>query len=61
MKIKVYRDTGGGAGTGAGHITIESLDPDLFVKDILEEFEIPVFWDEISESEEIQARYRIDQ
>lgn len=60
VKIKVYRDTGGGAGTGAGHITIESLDPDLFVRDILEEYEIPVFWEEIKESDEIQARYRID-
>ena len=59
VKIKVFRDTGGGAGTGAGHITIESLDPDLFVRDILEEFEIPTYREEIKESEEIQARYRL--
>ena len=59
VKIKVVRDTGGGAGTGAGHITIESLDPDLFVRDILKEFEIPTFRDEIKESEEVQARYRL--
>ena len=59
VKIKVVRDTGGGAGTGAGHITIESLDPDLFVRDILKEFEIPTFRSEIKESEKVQARYRL--
>jgi predicted amidohydrolase len=59
VKIKVFRDTGGGAGTGAGHITIESLDPDLFVRDMLEEFDIPTYRAEIKESEEIQARYRL--
>jgi len=59
VKIRVFRDTGGGAGTGAGHITIESLDPDLFVRDILKEFEIPTYREEIKESEEIQARYRL--
>jgi predicted amidohydrolase len=59
VKIKVYRDTGGGAGTGAGHITIESLDPDLFVKEILNEYEIPVFREEIERDGEIQAKYRL--
>jgi predicted amidohydrolase len=58
VKIKVVRDTGGGAGTGAGHITIESLDPDLFVRDILKEYEIPIYRDEIKESEMIQAQHR---
>ena len=58
VKIKVFRDTGGGAGTGAGHITIESLDPDLFVKDILEEYEIPTFREDLQTSEVIQAKYR---
>lgn len=58
VKIKVFRDSGGGAGTGAGHITIESLDPELFVKDILEEFKIPTYRGELKESEVIQARYR---
>jgi predicted amidohydrolase len=59
VKIKVYRDTGGGAGTGAGHITIESLDPDLFVRDILNEYDIPVFREEIERDGEIQAKYRL--
>jgi predicted amidohydrolase len=58
VKIKVFRDTGGGAGTGAGHITIESLDPDLFVRDILEEYDIPTYREDLKKSEEIQARYR---
>ena len=58
VKIKVFRDTGGGAGTGAGHITIESLDPELFVKDILKEYEIPTYREDLENSEEIQARYR---
>jgi len=58
VKIKVYRDTGGGAGTGAGHITIESNDPDLFVRDILSEFEIPTYREELKISQEIQAKYR---
>ncbi|MFC2124758.1 carbon-nitrogen hydrolase family protein [Bacteroidota bacterium] len=58
VKIKVFRDIGGGAGYGAGHITIESLDPDLFVRDILKEFEIPVHREELKEAEEFQARYR---
>ena len=58
VKIKVFRDTGGGAGTGAGHITIESLDPELFVKDILKEYEIPTFIEDIKTSEEIQAQFR---
>ena len=58
IKIKVFRDIGGGAGYGAGHITIESLDPDLFVRDILKEFEIPVHREELKEAEKIQARHR---
>jgi len=58
VKIKVYRDTGGGAGTGAGHITIESLDPDLYVKDVLKEYEIPTFREQTLEAEQVQNRYR---
>ncbi len=58
VKIKVYRDTGGGSGTGAGHITIESNEPDLFVRDILKEFEIPTYREELQLSQEIQAKYR---
>lgn len=58
VKIKVFRDTGGGVGTGAGHITIESLDPELFVKDILKEYEIPTYREDLKASEVIQARYR---
>ncbi len=58
VKIKVFRDTGGGAGTGAGHITIESLDPGLFVKDILKEYEIPTYREDLRTSEVIQAQYR---
>jgi len=59
VKIRVFRDTGGGAGTGAGHITIESLDPDLFVRDILKEFGIPTFREQTKEAEEVQVRYRL--
>jgi predicted amidohydrolase len=59
IRIKVYRDTGGGAGTGAGHITIEGLDPELVARDILEEYEIPVFREEIKRDGEIQANYRM--
>jgi predicted amidohydrolase len=59
VKIKVYRDTGGGAGTGAGHITIESLDPGLFVRDILKEFSIPTYREQTKEAEEVQIRYRM--
>ena len=58
VRIKVFRDIGGGAGSGAGHITIESLDPDLFVRDILKEYEIPVHREELKEAEEFQAKYR---
>ncbi len=58
VKIKVFRDTGGGAGTGAGHITIESLDPELFVKDILREYDIPTYREDLNASELIQAQYR---
>lgn len=59
VKIKVFRDTGGGAGTGAGHITIESLDPDLKVRDILKEFEIPTYREELEADGKIQAQYRL--
>jgi predicted amidohydrolase len=59
VKIKVVRDTGGGAGTGAGHLTIESLDPELFVRDILKEFDIPTYREDIKESDIIQAQYRL--
>lgn len=59
VKIKVYRDTGGGAGTGAGHITIESLDPDLKVRNILQEFEIPTYREELKAAREVQEKYRL--
>ena len=59
VKIKVYRDTGGGAGTGAGHITIESLDPDLKVRDILKEFEIPTYREELEADGKVQEKYRM--
>ena len=59
VKIKVYRDSGGGAGTGAGHITIESLDPDLEVRDILKEFEIPIFREELEAEGKVQEKYRL--
>ena len=59
VRIKVFRDTGGGAGTGAGHITIESLDPDIFVRDILKEFEIPTFMEQTEQAEEVQIQYRL--
>ncbi len=58
IEIKVFRDIGGGARSGAGHITLESHDPDLFVRDILNEYEIPVHREELKEAEEYQARYR---
>ncbi|MFC1558444.1 carbon-nitrogen hydrolase family protein [candidate division KSB1 bacterium] len=59
VKFKVYRDTGGGAGTGAGHITIESLDPDIKVRDILEEFKIPTYREELEADGKIQKKYRL--
>jgi beta-ureidopropionase len=58
VKIRDYWDAGDGTGNGAGHMTIESLDPEVFVKDILVEFEIPTCREEIIESEKIQAQYR---
>lgn len=58
VKIRDYWDAGDGTGNGAGHMTIESLDPEVFVKDILVEFEIPTCRAEIIESEKIQAQYR---
>jgi len=58
IKIRMFRDIGGGSDAGAGHITIESLDPDLFVRDVLQEFEIPVHREELKKSELIQAKYR---
>jgi len=58
IKIRDYWDAGDGTGNGAGHMTIESLDPDVFVRDILLEFEIPTCEDELKESEKIQAKYR---
>ena len=59
VKFKVYRDTGGGAGTGAGHITIESLDPDIRVRDILKEFEIPTYREELEADGKVQEKYRL--
>lgn len=58
VKIRDYWDAGDGTGNGAGHMTIESLDPEVSVKDILLEFEIPTCRAEILESEKIQAKYR---
>jgi hypothetical protein len=40
-------------------MTIESLDPELFVMDILQEFEIPTNRDELEAEEKIQAKYRV--
>jgi len=39
--------------------TIESLDPDLKVKDILNEFGLPTLEEQIKEATEIQDRYRL--
>ena len=58
VKIRDYWDAGDGTGNGAGHMTIESLDPDIFVKDILTEFGIPTCREELIESEKIQAQHR---
>jgi predicted amidohydrolase len=39
--------------------TLESLDPDIKVKDILEEFELPTWDGQIKEATEIQDKYRL--
>jgi predicted amidohydrolase len=38
--------------------TLESLDPDIKVKNILKEYEIPTFAEQIKEATEIQNKYR---
>jgi beta-ureidopropionase len=39
--------------------TIESLDPDIKVKDVLKEFDIPTYDEQINEATEIQSKYRL--
>ena len=39
--------------------TLESLDPDIKVKDILKEYEIPTYDEQIREATEIQKKYRL--
>ncbi len=39
--------------------TLESLDPDVKVKDILKEYEIPTYDEQIREATEIQNKYRL--
>jgi predicted amidohydrolase len=39
--------------------TLESLDPDVKVKDILKEFEIPTYDEQLKEANEIQNKYRV--
>jgi beta-ureidopropionase len=39
--------------------TLESLDPDTKVKDILKEYEIPTYDEQLRESTEIQNKYRL--
>ena len=39
--------------------TLESLDPDIKVKDILKEYEIPTYDEQIKEATELQKKYRV--
>ncbi len=39
--------------------TLESLDPDVKVKDILREYELPAYDEQIKEATEIQEKYRL--
>jgi beta-ureidopropionase len=39
--------------------TLESLDPDVKVKDVLKEYEIPTYDEQIKEATEIQNKYRV--
>ena len=39
--------------------TLESLDPEIKVRDILNEYDIPTFDEQISEATEIQKKYRL--
>jgi beta-ureidopropionase len=59
VMIRDYWDAGDGTGDGAGHMTLESLDPDVFVRDILQEFEIPTHHEDLIREEKIQAKYRL--
>jgi predicted amidohydrolase len=59
VRIRDYWDAGDGTGDGAGHMTIESLDPELFVRDILQEFDIPTNREELEAEEIIQDKYRV--
>ena len=38
---------------------LESLDPDIIVRDILKEYEIPTYDEQLSEANEIQNKYRL--
>ena len=53
MGVKIYKDTG-----GTGCMTIESLDPDIKVLDVLKEFEIPTYMEEVKMGKEIQDKHR---
>ncbi|MFC1558442.1 carbon-nitrogen hydrolase family protein [candidate division KSB1 bacterium] len=53
LGVKVYKDTG-----GTGCMTFESLDPDLKVLDVLREFEIPRYMEEVKMGKEIQDKHR---
>lgn len=39
--------------------TLESLDPDIKVRDILKEFDLPTYDEQIKEATEIQSKYRL--
>jgi beta-ureidopropionase len=39
--------------------TLESLDPDIKVKDILSEYELPSYDEQLKEATEIQDKYRL--
>ena len=43
-----------------GFSTIESLDSEVKVMDVLKEFEIPLYDEQITEATEIQDYYRLD-
>lgn len=50
VRIKIYHEE--------NWATLESLDPDIKVKDILRDYEIPTFKEQIKEATEIQERFR---
>ena len=39
--------------------TLESLDPDIKVKDILKEYELPTYDEQLKEANEVQNKYRV--